>query len=284
MRPVDGARRRWPFLDHVITTYGHYQKAGGDREAAALTYQGFLAVFPVVLMATSVLGYVIRDADTVRTSILNSADRVIPGSRLMLAESLDTISKRAGAIGVVALLGLVWTGIGVVSTVREALERAFRVESEGGVKGKLRDLRFVGVLGGLMLISIALASLSAGALNSILRGLGVDTTLVRATGIGVAFGLTFLADLALFLVLFTVLPAHSYGWRDNFSAAVVAAIGWTVLKTVGGWYITTSSSRASAAYGVAATILGLLLAINLAARLTLFSAHWAADVCRRRHG
>ncbi|HVE91991.1 MAG TPA: YihY/virulence factor BrkB family protein [Actinomycetota bacterium] len=274
-RPVDRARRRRPLLDRALTTASCYKQGGGDREAAALSYYGFLAVFPAILVAISVLGFVLRDAETVRQTISEGVQRVLPGAASLLEQSLRTIQRRAGTIGAIGIVGLVWSGLGAIDVLRGALDRMFGVKEVGGVKGKLRDLKFAVVAGLLLLASISFGGLAAGGVHALLDNIGLGE--LKPVGILMTLVLTFLTDLALFVLLFATLPNHGYGWRRVLQGAVVAAIGWTLMKSVGGWYVGRTAARSQASYGVAAAAFGLLITINLASRLTLFSAEWAAQ-------
>ena len=59
------ARDKRPFLDHLIRAFGRYQADAGDRQAAAVTFFGFLSFFPILALATSVLSYALGDQDLV---------------------------------------------------------------------------------------------------------------------------------------------------------------------------------------------------------------------------
>jgi len=260
-----------------------YKAAGGDREAAALSYFGFFALFPTILLAASVLGFAMRGdpAEDLRRTITEAVAAVLPGAEGMLGESLDAITRRAGTVGLVGLVGVAWSGLGAVGTLRGALDRIFHAEPLPGLKGKLRDARFAVAAGILLALSIGLASLTTGGADAAMGALGLPEGGARVLGAIVAGALAFAADVALFLLVFTALPDHGRGWRDVLGGAVLAAAGWWLLRTAGGWYVARSAAQASAAYGVAATTIGLLVAINLASRLTLLSATFAATSAPR---
>ena len=63
--PTAAARRvrreRRPLLDHLVRAVQRYQADTGDRLAAAVTYYWFLSLFPIVLLAIALLGYVYGD-------------------------------------------------------------------------------------------------------------------------------------------------------------------------------------------------------------------------------
>lgn len=272
---LTAARKRSVLLDRLVRTALAYKDGGGDREAAALSYYAFLAIFPAILVAVAVLGLVIRDAAEVRETILDGAQDLLPGASEFLSGPLDAIAERAEVVGVIGLAGVAYSALGAVDVLRGALDRIFGADHLGGIKGKLRNLRFVGIAGALLLLSIGLGAMAAWGVNAALANAGLDAAGMRLAGTLVALLLTFGTDIALFVVLFSLLPDHDHRPRDLLAGALLAAGAWTLLKQAGGSIFAALASRSSAAYGVAAAVFGLLLVINIGARLTLFSGHWA---------
>lgn len=272
---LTAARKRSVLLDRLVRTALAYNGGGGDREAAALSYYAFLAVFPAILVAVAALGLVIRDAAEIRETVLDGAQDLLPGAAEFLSGPLDAIAERAAVIGVIGLVGVAYSALGAVDVLRGALDRIFEADQLGGIKGKLRNLRFVGVAGALLLLSIGLGIGAAWGVNAALANAGVDAAGTRMAGTIVALLLTFGTDVALFIVIFSLLPDHDHGPPDVLPGALLAGAAWTLLKHLGGSLFAALASRSSAAYGIAAAVFGLLLVINIGARLTLFSAHWA---------
>lgn len=272
------ARRRSVLVDRLVRTATAYTAGGGDREAAALSYYAFLAVFPAILVGVSVLGLVMRDTAELRTTVLDALSEALPGSAGFLETSLDTIIERAEVIGIVGLAGVAYSALGAVDVLRGALDRIFEVEKLGGIKGKLRNLRFVGIAGALLVAGIAL-----GTATTWVGGL-LDGAATRVVTTILAVALTFAVDVGLFVVVYSLLPDHSHHPAAVLPGALLAAGAWTLLKQVGGSLLAAGAARSSAAYGVAAAVFGLLLAINLGARITLFSAQWAFEAISQRRG
>ena len=51
-------RQDAPALDHALRTQAHYGSAKGSQQAGAVTYFGFLSVFPVLALAFFAVGYI----------------------------------------------------------------------------------------------------------------------------------------------------------------------------------------------------------------------------------
>ena len=77
---------------------------------------------------------------------------------------------------------------------------------------------------------------------------------------------------ALLLFLFTRLTATRAPWTQALRGALFGAVGFEVLKVVGGIYVERTTSRGEATYGTFAVVIGLLLFLNLLSRLILYAA------------
>lgn len=104
MNPVEGVVRR---VDRFQQThrplaigFGVIKKFGDDRAgslAALIAYYGFLAVFPLLLMLTTVLGFVMDRNSSLRASVLNSALRDSRSSANSLVRPSTPLLRRRAA-------------------------------------------------------------------------------------------------------------------------------------------------------------------------------------------
>ena len=60
LRPVRRARRRSPVFDILVLASQGYARHLASRNAALLAYYGFLTLFPLIMVATTVLGFVLQ--------------------------------------------------------------------------------------------------------------------------------------------------------------------------------------------------------------------------------
>ncbi|TVS98695.1 inner membrane protein YhjD, partial [Amycolatopsis bartoniae] len=86
--------------------------------------------------------------------------------------------------------------------------------------------------------------------------------------------LSLLANMLVFLWVLSRLPREKVTARSAVKGAIIAAIGFEVLKQVGSIYLASvSSSPSSAVFG---PIIGLLVFANLVSRFLLFVTAWTA--------
>ena len=271
-------RDRRPWLDHVVRAYQRYKSTNGDHMAAAITYFSFLAIFPLLLLGISVGGFVLANNPGLVSDLKGViADNVPGGLGSQLSESVDTLIANRGSIGIVALLGVAYSGLGWIGNLRTGLQVVWSCEpqKENFLKAKLGDLLVLVGLGLGIVVSIALTSGGTAATGALVKVLGLDGvfgmgTLVRVVGILLALA----ADTLIFMWLFVRLPRRRVRYKTVVRGAVFAAVGYEILKVVGTFYIARIGK--SPTYGTFGSVIGLLVWIDLVSRFLLFSAAWTA--------
>lgn len=265
-----------PLVRRAIRLNERYGEDAGGYLAASITYYGFLSFFPLLLLALSVIGFALAARPELQAEVRSAVTDSFPGLQAIVGKNLDAIeSSRAGA-GVIGLIGLLWTGSGVVGAGRNAIRE---VNREGAPKGGLAARAWlVGVTIGLGAIALTAAGLAGLAVGLDAEGpLGVA---VRIGGAVVAFAL----DLGLFLLTYRVLARAKGSWRRLVPGAVFAAVGWTVLKLLGAWYATATVERSGSIYGPFAATIGVLVILYLAARAFVYGAELNAVLKEEKGG
>jgi membrane protein len=274
---VHELREDHPHLDHAVKMQGHYGETKAGQQAGAVTYFGFLSVFPILALAFFVIGYVSavvpESKDTLRDAIGSMLPGIIgPGDNQL---QLKDIEDAAGAVGLVGLVGVLYSGLGWLSALRDALIAVFVLpqrEQPNFVMGKVRDLITLVVIGLVMLTAVAVTGVVAGFSEDLLGWLGLSTELGWLVRIlTIALGLP--ANALLFLVMFRLLAAPDIPFRAMLSGALLGAVGFEILKQASQLLIkTTQGQPAFQAFGIA---LILVVWINYSSRVTLYAAAWA---------
>lgn len=243
------------------------RRASGDdvgTMAAALTYQAFLSLFPMMLLGVAAIGFVLAgDPATAR----EWSDRVsgsVPGLAPLVRGNLDLFVDTRVAAGLIGAAGLVWRGASLSKAASHMLARIFRTPEGGLVRRTLMGLARVAILGTLGLGSVVLTSLAT--------SLGGPLPL-RVLEVAVAAGV----DVVFFAATYTVLtPRGGPSARGHLPGAVAMAVGWTILKLVGNWYVVMVVANTRAAYGAVGTVFGLFAVLALGSQLFLYGAELTA--------
>jgi membrane protein len=165
-------RERWAWFDHVACAVERYRGLRGDREAATVTYHGFLSFFPLVAVGFAILGYLVEVVQGVRAGVDRQIAGLFPGlvgdgPGQINAAAIANARAGAGAVGLVLLL---YTGSAWVSSLREAVHAMWWGSRDGGpnpIVGKMTDLSVLALLGVVTLGSV----LVSGAANWLARRL-----------------------------------------------------------------------------------------------------------------
>jgi inner membrane protein YhjD len=269
------SRARWRTFDHLGRAYDRYRDKRGDRLAAALSFYGFLSFFPLVALAFAATGYAVAISPHTRDAVAKAIDQILPelSDRLPVAQ---IASAKAGA-GVLALLGLAWSGLGWIGVWRESLRTMWQGAAEDGntVVNRLRDLGVLWLLGLALLASVILSSAASSTTHAVLGWVGLENvpgagTLLRLIALSVAVA----ADGLVFFILFTTLAGTKASWRQLLRGCLFGAVGFEVLKLVGALLV--AHTVRNPVYASFAVIAGLVVWINIASRFILFTAAWTA--------
>ncbi|WP_370249688.1 YihY/virulence factor BrkB family protein [Nocardioides sp.] len=278
------ARRRSPLLDHAVRTQEHYGTVQAAQQAGAVTYFAFLSFFPLLALGFFTVGLISRVYPDADADLVAAIDSVLPG---VLGEgvnqlSLDDVADFSGLAGVVGLVGVLYAGLGWVSALRTALVTVFSTPREqlpNFVRGKLRDLEALVVIGLVLVLSVAVAGFVAGFSADLLDLLGLDATLgwlVRLLAVVVGLG----ANMVLFFAMFRLLAEPRVPPPVLWQAAAIGAVGFELLKQLSGLLLAgTQGQPAFQAFGIA---LILVVWINYFSRLVLYAAAWAQTSPRTR--
>jgi membrane protein len=277
---IVGQRRRHPWFDHLARAGGRYERTQGDLMAAGVTYFAFLALFPVLLLTASIIGLVLAGNALLQKELFDAIRQTFPGpvGRQLVRQLADAVDG-AGFIGLIALAGFLYAGLRTVDKLRLGMERIWkgRVDPSDVLRDNLQDLVALVALGAVGLVSLGLTGGVTQATSRVLELIG----LADEPGYGVltwVLGLTLAmaGDVVIFLWLLRVVPSISHPLRLLLPGALFGAVGFEVLKLIGGYYLSLiSDSVTASAFGGA---VGLLVWINLVARFAFFTAAWTATL------
>jgi membrane protein len=285
-------RERHPGLDHLLRMLAHYGAVNGSGQAGAVTFFGFLSFFPILAIAFFVVGLVAGVYPEARSQMVQAVNEVLPdligsGSGQI---PLSSVEGSSSTVGVIGLVGLLYSGLGWLSGMRQCLEVMFVVPRQaqpGFLLGKLRDLAVLALIGVTLLVSVALSGAVTGFTGAILEAVGVDpgSTVAAVLLNLLGHALAIAASTVLIFSMFALLVTESHvPRRAQVAGALLGAVGFEVLKLAANLLLAqTKQQPAFQAFGVA---LILLVWINYFSRLVMYSAAWAytapAAVARRR--
>jgi membrane protein len=273
---VGFGRRKSRAFDHFWRARQRYNEELGGRLAAAIAYYAFFATFALALVAYSVVGYVLASNTKAVDAVNSFLQQNIP--------FLDAgqIASSRNTVAVVGLIGLVFTGVGWIESMRSAQRAIWDLDQQPGnlIIRRLVDLGIMVAIGLLLALSLWIQNGIKNAVTPLGLLLSPTVTSVSAQDrietaariVGVVLSLLLNCFLAVSLLAGVARLRMSF--LRLLPSMLLVAIGLFVLSTVGRIYIDYSSNRP--AYQVVGGTVALLLFLYLFSQLLLYGAALAA--------
>jgi membrane protein len=271
---VDAFQRKHPVVGFPIAVVYKYFDDQGAYLSAILTYYAFIAIFPLLLLSTSILGFLLQGNDDLRDRLLNSALSQFPiiGDQLGRPDGLQG-STSAIVIGVVAAL---YGAMGLGQAVQNAANIAWSVPRNSRANPfllRFRSLLFLAIGGtGILLLAVMTSVLA----NPDAIGQELEPTVGLLSRV-----LGFLLTVAIFVAVFRLISLGRAKTRAVLPGALVTAILWQALQWVGNTYVREVIVKANQVNQTFALVLGLMAFIYIAAIMVVMGLE--VNVVRRRH-
>jgi membrane protein len=268
LKGFDRFQQKHEFLAVPAATIKKFGDDSASTYAVAVAFYAFFSVFPLLLVAVTVLGYVLSGDHSLYISVRNS----VLGNFPVIGDSIkkDKLHGSAAAL-VVGVALLLWSSLGVTGAINNALDHVWGIpkhERANFFKKKLRGLVLLAVLATLFVVA-------SGVSGVVSAGLGGPA--LKVFGIIVSI----LVNVGLFLAAFKFLSSDPPGWRTLLPGTIAAAILWEILQVLGGVYI-NHFKNSSSAYGTFALVLGILAWMHLGAQITVYCAEFNTVLADKR--
>ena len=258
-------QHRWLAIPMAVV-----KKFGDDSAgslAALVAYYGFFSLFPLLLVMTTILGFVLHGDPSAQQAVEKSVLGQFPviGDQIKVHSLTGSVS--ALVIGLVISL---LAGLGVTGAAQNAFDHVWAVprkDRANPIKSRLRGLALITALGVVFLAATVITGFTsgihgpAGKLAAILVGLVVN--------------------LCLFTAAFRFLTSATVPTRLLWIGVAFAAVFWETLQIFGGIYINHVVRHATLVGEQFALVLGLLVWLHLGAQLTLYAAEINVVLARR---
>ena len=273
-----------PWIAHMLRAITRFNNRLGTQFGAAITYFSVLALVPLVLLAFSIIGFVLT---VVRPDLLDDVVQLVGDSlggfdpethAKIVALISDTLSNWQ-AIGIVGLLAAAYSGAGWMGKLKNAVRAASRPdfdlrESQGNyVKKTIVNLGTLLCLFLLIVVTFALAWLSTTLSDNVIALLGLTEVgwlqpVLRFAPIAISIG----TGWVLFMFIYTVLPEEREPWPTIRRGALLGAVGLAVLQySTGLLFNLFSENKAASIFG---PVIVVMLVLNLFSLLVVFGAAW----------
>jgi membrane protein len=270
---LDKYQRRHRRVGFPLAVIYKFADDQGPFLAALLTYYGFLSLFPLLLLLTTLLGFLLQNDPALQARILDSALGQFP----LIGNDLPRGRLSGSHWAVVAgFVGIIYGGLGVAQAGQNAMNVIWAVPRNrrpNPIKSRLKSL--------VLLLTVGLGVVGTTALSGVVNA-------ARGVGSHLGFGVTvpaFLLSVGLnsviFLLAFRVATVRDVTWREIAPGAIGSGAFWQVLQLLGAKYVQHTLKTAGATYGTFGLVLGLLAFIYLESIAVVLFAEMNAVLARR---
>lgn len=253
---------RRPLLRFPVEVVTRTNELNGGYAANALTLIAFISLFPLLLVIISVTGLLTGSNPRLTDDLIDFLGLTGSSAKTMTA-TLDRARDSGAAGSIVGLVGMAWSGLSLVGALRYTvnLPHGFTVK---GIRARAMGIPWLSGAGVILAISIALST--------------VLHWLPRWTS-PLALLLSLAIDVALFAWTFWFLDSERPPLRQLLPGALVAAVGFGLLKTLGTLLLPRLVADSSATYGALGTVFAILAWLLIFSRIFVYSvvvnAVWA---------
>jgi YihY family inner membrane protein len=256
---LDGRQQQSRHVGFIAAVIKKFSDDQGGELAGLIAFYGFLSLFPLLLVFVTVLGFLLQGDPHKKEQVLNGTLGEFP----LISEQISHSGlKGSGAALAIGIVGSLLAGLRITSVVQNAFNRIWSVpfkERPDFLRIRLRGLAVLALLGVMSIISTGAAGF-------------VGTASHQATKLLPGIFVALLFNVALFMTAFKLLTAEELQWRQLLPGVIVAAIGWQLLQSLGGFYLAHELKKTGPLYGTFALVLGLLAWLYLGAQLTVYAA------------
>lgn len=229
-----GVKNHAPWTTVLQQTFHQFHENDLFTPAAAMSYFGLLTLFPALLVLL-VTGNRFAAGSEALTRIVE----IYPGSREFLRATIKSL-KDVGWGGLVsALVVTLWAGSWVFAVIERALNRIWGTRPRAFLHGRALTLGMIGAVGVLLIVSVFLTSILVG-LQQLIGQLPLRVVNRSAwlAFVGNAFWQSLFAitgalvTVALFAVVYRLVPNGRVTLRDTLPSAVLAGLLWEASKYI----------------------------------------------------
>ncbi|MEP7161896.1 MAG: YihY/virulence factor BrkB family protein [Dermatophilaceae bacterium] len=255
VRAIDAFQRRCPVLGLPIALVIKYIDDQGAYLAALITYYGFISLFPLLLLLSSILGFLLQSDPGLQGNILNSALAQLP----LIGGSINRAELQGSTAAVViGAVGAIYGALGVAQAMQNAMNASWYVPRNSRpnpVFGRAKSFALLLAVGVFLISSTLLSQLTP-----TLEAMGADARTVGMWPMVASAVLTWL----LFLLISRFGTSYPVTRLQALPGSLLGVVLWQLLQSGGANFARSVVVRSSPTYGVFAVVLGLLGWIYLA--------------------
>ncbi len=275
--------RRVPTLELIRRTW---LELGDDHVvdlAASIAYYSLLSLFPMAIALVSLFSLIL-ESEVVERELHQFFHTYLPGSHDIVTANVEAVSNIRGILGVVSVLGLVWTSSLLFGAITRAVNRAWDIEHDPPFYvEKPRHILMALSVAPLMVLSVVTTTGLQVLGNDDIPWLGRLAFLEHNGFNALVRPLPFFFSLTIFLLIYKFAPHTRTQWRFVWPGAMLAAILFEMGKSGFVFYLEAFGAY-EMIYGSLASVIVLLAWVYLSGFILIIGAEFTSEYERLRQG
>ena len=270
-------------------TFSEFSDDHCTQLAAGISYYVLFSIFPLAILVVSISGLILTN-DDLRRDVVGELFEILPldaEGEGDLEDAIDSVATPFSVIGLIGILGLLWSASGMMGALRQALNQAWDLDYRRPfLRGKSVDLIMVLSMGFLLALSIGstiflqVARRVSDDLSDLLGPVGAGATLSFEV-VAVLVPLTF--SFATFMFIFKFVPSVKTRFVYIWPGALLSAVLFEIVKNSFAFYL-RNFGNFDAIYGSLGALIAFLFFVFISANIMLLGAEMAAEWPRVIHG
>ncbi|MEP1122857.1 MAG: YihY/virulence factor BrkB family protein [Ilumatobacter sp.] len=262
-------RERYRAVDVFAEMMDGWRRHLSGRNASLLAFFTFLSIFPLMLAAVTILGYLLEGDPELRQRIVDSAASEIP----VIGDDFKEVGAIQGSVlGLaVGLGGALWSSTKAFVGLQGALDDTWEipVDDRAGMPAQ----RGKALLG--------LAIISASQIGSLVVASIISEAGLPVIGTIALIAVTVVINILVIASMYRFLTSYTPTWSDVWLGAIIAGIVFTVLQQFGPRLV-KQFAEGPDAFAVINTVIGLITWLSLVGITVIMCAE--LNAARKRLG
>lgn len=277
-------RRLGGALGLLARTAMAFDQDDGPLVARSIAYYTLFAVSPAILILIVIASMVVSTGE-VQEAVLGLVSQYLPMAYDLVAANIEQLIQARETVGLVALVGLIWSASGVFSAIFRAVNRAWGIpKSKLVLTDKLWGLIMMAVVGLFLVLALTI-----GPAINLIKAWQAPVSgwqpFARLDADRLVDWLSVLASMLLsvgaFVLLYRALPRARVTWGEVWLGGLIAGLIWEGGKRVFAWYVSNIASY-NVVYGSLGAIIAFLLWAYLSGQILLLGAEFTVVYGRWR--
>lgn len=258
-------------MDAIKSSYRHFLQVHGQEGAATISFFTIFALPPLFIVVVTI-GSFFLEVQEIQEIIVTFIEENLPIPSEIILAFIDNLLSQRTTLGIIGLIGLVWSGSGMLTALTINIDRAFPdTKRRNMIQSRLIAFLMIGILGLLLFVS-SLITTFFHLINQIdLPFIDINPLFRILPGL-IAFFFRFL----LFFGLYYWIPNTNVRRRAAFWGAFIATIAIEITFRIFTLIFQTGLDYYNFLYGSLGTLVALMYWIFLNSQIIIIGAHLTA--------